>query len=147
MVDIFLKYLNGNAAHIDTIYEASTFTNLLQLPKITNFVFTLYLALKLCLRFCEIIKILEGKNNLSLKFTAIKKEIEKIIRKQPGWRMNQETDDVWSIIPHFKLMLKSKEPLDKSRICRWCFTLMAAGKHEHAFCRLVIDNRTKFILQ
>jgi hypothetical protein len=67
---------------------------------------------------------LAGKNNLSLKFTTIKKEIEKIIKKYPELSINDEKDDILSIIPLFKDLLKCKKTFDKNKICRWCFKLM-----------------------
>ena len=63
----------GNKDYLEKIVEADVFTNIVGLPKVKAFVKTLYLILKTCLRFCEIVKILTGRNNLSLKFTVIKK--------------------------------------------------------------------------
>jgi hypothetical protein len=60
--------------------ESSEFSNICALPKIASFVQTLLLILKAVLRFCEIVKVLTGKSSLSLKFTNVKKELEKVIK-------------------------------------------------------------------
>jgi len=72
-IEYYLNYLMGNRKNLEKIVEADVFTNIVTLPKVRAFIRTLYLILKTCLRFCEIVKILTGKNNLSLKFTVIKK--------------------------------------------------------------------------
>lgn len=83
VVELFLKYLTGCRREIETISESSKFSNICALPKTIKFITSIYYILKTCLRFCEIIKVLAGKNNLSLKFTVIKKEIEKLIKCHP----------------------------------------------------------------
>jgi hypothetical protein len=72
-IEYYLNYLNLKKVIFDTLIEASEYSNVLKLQKTKEFVGTLFFILKYCLRFCEIIKILTGKNNLSLKFTVIKK--------------------------------------------------------------------------
>lgn len=74
-VEHFLELLNGYRRNIEVIADGDRFSNISTLPKVKAFVGTLFAILKTCLRFCEILKVLTGKNNLSLKFTVIKKEI------------------------------------------------------------------------
>lgn len=83
VVELFLKYLTACRREVETISESSKISNICTLPKTTKFITSLYYILRTCLRFCEIIKVLAGKNNLSLKFTVIKKEIEKLIKSHP----------------------------------------------------------------
>lgn len=63
---------------------------------------TNYSILRLCLRFCEIMKVLAGKNNLTLKFTVIKKEMEKLIKLHPEWKISDEKEDIFGILSVFR---------------------------------------------
>jgi hypothetical protein len=75
------------------------------LPKTKAFVGTLYYILRACLRFCEIVKVLTGRNNLSLKFTVAKKEIEKLINRHQEWGLSMQKEDLFSLLPFFRKYL------------------------------------------
>lgn len=72
-IEYYLNFLNQQKQIIDTLYEASEYSNVFTLQKTKEYVGTLFFILRCCLRYCEIIKILTGKNNLSLKFTVVRK--------------------------------------------------------------------------
>lgn len=55
--------------------EAQEYSNIGRMQKVQHYVGALYLTVRTCLRFCEIVKILTGRNNLSLKFTVVRKEL------------------------------------------------------------------------
>ena len=55
--------------------RVSEFTNIVSRLKVKNYVGTLFFIVRKCVRFCEIVKLLTGVNNLSLKFTVVKREI------------------------------------------------------------------------
>lgn len=90
LVDIFLSYLNSSIPQLESIYQATDDSNICELPKIRLYICSLYFILKDCLRFCEILKILASKSNLSLKFSAFRKVLERITKKFPEWKLNDE---------------------------------------------------------
>ena len=101
--------------------EAEEYSNIASRKKVKNFVGSLFFIVRVCLRFCEILKILTGQNNLSLKFTVVKKDIEKLMKKYPEWKIQDEKDDLLLIMPVYKQCLKSNQPFPKSKFCQWCF--------------------------
>lgn len=79
IIDYYLNFMSGHRTTLQTLGESADFSNVCALPKIASFVQTLFLILRAVLRFCEIVKVLTGKNNLSLKFTNVKKDLEKVL--------------------------------------------------------------------
>lgn len=58
----------------------------MQTDKVRKYVGTVFFIVRCCLRFCDILKMLTGKNNLSLKFTVVKKEVERLMRHYKDWK-------------------------------------------------------------
>ena len=82
-IDHYLTYLSQQRSHFARLLAAAEHSNIGQSPKVKCYVATLFLLVRLCLRFCEVLKVLTGSNNLALKFTVIKKELDKLMRWYP----------------------------------------------------------------
>ena len=59
------------------------------------------------------LKILTGKNNLSLKFTVIKKEVDKLMKLYPEWTFKDVKEELFGTLPLFKNYMKAGQPINR----------------------------------
>jgi hypothetical protein len=98
----------------------------------------LNLILKTILRYCEIVKILTGKSNLSLKFNIIKKEMEKIL-KISDWKLNITNSNLFKCNVTFAKYLKNgTKPTNNLNICKYCFE-NTESNFSHKLCDDLIN--------
>jgi hypothetical protein len=86
--------------------------------------------------------VLTGRNNLSLKFTVAKKEIEKLIHSHHEWGLSLQKEELFGVLQVFKEYLNHpNHPIDKDKICKWCFKPLTKATHQHSFCHQIIDKK------